>query len=176
MAIDSQQHREFGSGMPFNHSTYPNSPHFTDSWTSSSGPPPSHQLYAPTTALNPNLGLDTFAKQQGARINSNSASIPSYSGASMTATSASISLLGGTYGQDEMLTLSQDLLSPPRLESTNNAYGNEVSYTSAPAVTQSIYARSMPYETMGYVPAPIRSTFAVQQHQSLGSPRRLSQQ
>jgi hypothetical protein len=176
MAIDSQQQRQFGTGMPFDHMAYSNSPHFTNPWAPSSGPPPSHQLYVPTASLNPNLGLDTHGKQQSTRMNGNNVSMPSYSGVSMTAASAGSSLLGGVYEQDEMLTLSQDLLSPPRMQSANNGYGNDISYTSAPSATQSIYARSSPYDTMGYAPAPIRSTFTLQQRQPSDSSRRLSQQ
>jgi len=173
MAIDSQQQRQFGGGMPFDHISYSTSPHFTNPWGPSSGPPPSHSLYVPPTSLNPNLGLDTLAKQQASRINDNTVSVPPYSGVTVSAGS---SHLGGAYGQDEMLTLSQDLLNPQRMQSATNGYGNEVSYTSAPSSTQSIYARSTPYDNMGYAPAPVRSTYTLQPHQPSDRSRRLSQQ
>jgi hypothetical protein len=164
--------------MPFDHMSYSNSPHFTNPWAPSSGPPPSHSLYVPTPSLNPNIGIDTLVKQQASRINSNSNSVsmPPYSGVSMTAISAGSSHLAGVYGQDEMLTLSQDLLNPQRMQATTNGYGSDVSYTSAPSSTQSIYARSTPYNNMGYAPAPVRSTYTLQTHQPSDSSRRLSQQ
>ena len=176
MAIDSQQQRQFGGGMPFDNVSYSNSPHFTNPWGPSSGPPPSHSLYVPPTSLNPNLSLETLAKQQASRINGNTASMPPYSGVSMAAVSAGSSHFGGAYGQDGMLTLSQDLLNPQRMQNATNGYGNEVSYTSAPSTTQTIYARSTPYDNMGYVPAPVRSTFTLQPHQQSDNSRRLSQQ
>lgn len=175
MAIDSQQQRQFGSGIPFDHMSYSNSPHFNNPWAPSSGPP-SNSLYAPPANLNPNLGLDTLTKQQASRINGSTVSMPPYPGVSMAAVSAGSSHLGGAYGQDEMLTLSQDLLNPQRMQSATNVYGNEVSYTSAPSSTQSLYARSTPYDNMGYAPAPVRSTYTLQPHQASNSSRRLSQQ
>lgn len=176
MAIDTQQQRQFGGGMPFDHISYSNSSNFTNPWSPSSGPPAPHSLYVPTPSLNPNLGLDILPKQQASRLNANSVSMPSYSGVSMAAVSAGSSHLGGVYGQDEMLTLSQDLLNPQRVQSAPNGYGNDVSYTSAPSSAQSIYARSTPYDSMGYAPAPVRSTYTLQPHQASDNSRRLSQQ
>jgi len=56
--------------------------------------------------------------------------------------------------------MSQDLLNP-----RTASYGNENTY-SAPSPVHSNYApSSAPYDAMGYAPAPVRSTYALQQQQ-----------
>jgi hypothetical protein len=168
MAIDSQQQRQFGGGLPFDHMPYSNSTNFTNPWAPSSAAP-SQQLYASSTGLNPNPGLDTLAKQQASRINNNNVPMSSYAG--VPTTSAGSSLLGDAYGQEEILTLSRDLLNPPRMQNGNAGYGNDVSYTSAPASTRSSYATSLPYDAMGYTSAHMRPTYSLQQHQQTASSR-----
>jgi len=151
MAVDNQQ--RFGAmsfePMPYNN----NPPQFTNPWTSSSAPPQSHSLYASSQHVLPNLGLEGVAKQQQQNVQrmNNSVSMGSYASVPVTAASA-------------------DLLSPNR--SMSIGYGNEATYTSAPSPVHSNYAQApSPYESMGYAPAPIRSTYAIQQDNS----RRLSQ-
>lgn len=173
MAIDSQQQRQFGSGIPFDHMPYSHS-HFTNTWVPSSAAPSSHQLYAPSNGLASNMGLDTLVKQQPPRMNNN-VSMPPYASVPMTAASAGSSLVGGTYGQEDLLTMSQDLLNPSRMQNTSTGYGAEISYTSAPTSSQAVYATSSPYDNMGYVPAPLRSTYTLPQQAQSDSSRRLSQ-
>jgi hypothetical protein len=147
MAIDNQQ--RFG-GMNFDHMSYPNPPQFTNPWSAASSPAQSHSLYAPSHNLNPNLGLD-IGKQQPPRMNSNVSSMGSYVNVPISAASA-------------------DLLSPSRSVSTG--YGNENAYSSAPSPVHSYAPSSTPYDSMGYAPAPVRSTYALQQQDNS---RRLSQ-
>jgi len=168
MAIDNQQ--RFG-GMNFDHMPYSNPPQFTNPWTSSA-PAQSHSLYASSHNLNPNLGLDSIAKQQQQpRINSN-VSMGSYASVPITAASAGSPLLADVYGSQDLLTMPQDLLSPnPRSVSTG--YGNEAGYANAPSPVHNAYApTSTPYDSMGYAPAPVRSTYALEQQDNS---RRLSQ-
>merc|ERR1712093_317876 len=151
MAIDNQQ--RFG-GMNFDHMSYPNPPQFTNPWTATSSPSQNHSLYASSHSnLHPNLGLDIKHEQQpqAPRMNS-TASMGSYASVPISAASA-------------------DLLSPSRSVSTG--YGdNHHPYSSAPSPAHNAYAPTpTPYETMGYAPAPVRSTYAIQQDNS----RRLSQ-
>jgi hypothetical protein len=174
MTIDNQQ--RFG-GMNFDHMPYSNSPQFTNPWTSA--PAQGHSLYASSHAqLNPNLGLDGLAKQQHARMNS-SVSMGSYASVPITTASAGSPLLADVYGSQDLLTMPQDLLSPNRSVSTG--YGNETGYANAASPVHNAYApTSTPYDSMGYAPAPVRSTYALQQQQQQqqqqqDNSRRLSQ-
>jgi hypothetical protein len=165
MAIDNQQ--RFG-GMNFDHMPYSNTPQFTNPWNSSSAPAQSHSLYASSHNLNPNLGLDNMSKQQAPRMNSN-VSMGSYASVPVTAASAGSPLLADVYGSQDLLTMPQDLLSPNR----SSVYGTEAAYSSAPSPAHHNYApTSTPYDSMGYAPAPVRSTYAIQQQEHS---RRLSQ-
>ncbi|KAH7416931.1 hypothetical protein BKA64DRAFT_636321 [Cadophora sp. MPI-SDFR-AT-0126] len=169
MAIDNQQ--RFG-GMNFDHMPYQNPPQFTNPWTATSSPSQNHSLYASHSNLHPNLGLDIKheQQQQAPRMNS-TASMGSYASVPISAASAGSPLLADVYGSQDLLTMPQDLLSPSRSVST--AYGdNHHAYSSAPSPAHNAYAPTpTPYETMGYAPAPVRSTYAIQQDNS----RRLSQ-
>jgi len=163
--------------MNFDHMPYSNSPQFTNPWTSA--PAQGHSLYASSHAqLNPNLGLDGLAKQQHARMNS-SVSMGSYASVPITAASAGSPLLADVYGSQDLLTMPQDLLSPNRSVSTG--YGNETGYANAASPVHNAYApTSTPYDSMGYAPAPVRSTYALQQQQQQqqqqqDNSRRLSQ-
>lgn len=175
MAVDSQQ-RQFGD-MSFAHMPYSNTPQFTNPWTSSSsGAASSSNIYSPHQGM-PNLGLDSIAKQQAAR---NNVAMPAYAGVPITTASAGSSLSATEYGNDGLLTMSQDLLSPTsRMQSSPATYGSDVTYSSAPAAssTHSAYvtASSAPYTSMGYAPAPIRSTYSIPQQQQIDNSRRLSQ-
>ncbi|PQE29989.1 hypothetical protein CJF32_00000672 [Rutstroemia sp. NJR-2017a WRK4] len=170
MTIDNQQ--RFG-GMNFDHMPYTHttsSPQFTNPWSASSAPAPTQSLYA-SAGINPNLGLDSIAKQQSARLNNN-VSMGSYASIPITAASAGSSLLVDVYGsQQDLLTMPQDMLSPSRSLSTG--YGSEAAYSSAPSPVHASYApTSSPYDSLGYAPAPVRSTYAIP---SQDHSRRLSQ-
>lgn len=169
MAIDNQQ--RFG-GMNFDHMSYSNPPQFTNPWSaSSSSPAQNHSLYASSHNINPSLGLEnSIAKQQQPpRVNSN-VSMGSYASVPMSAASAGSPLLADVYSSQDLLTMPQDLLSPTRSVSTG--YGNENAYSNAPSPVHNYAPTSTPYEHMGYAPAPVRSTYAIQQQQDS---RRLSQ-
>ncbi|KAI9745189.1 MAG: hypothetical protein M1818_001467 [Claussenomyces sp. TS43310] len=177
MAIDSQQ-RQFG-GLSFDHMPYSNPPQFTNPWTSTtSGPASTNHIYSPPAHGIPNLGLDSIAKQQAAR---NNVAMPSYASVPIATASAGSSLLADVYGTQDLLTISQDLLSPSRMQGSAAGYGTtDVAYTSAPpSSTQSgtayVTASSTPYDSMGYAPAPVRSTYALQQQSQAEDNRRLSQ-
>ncbi|PMD25188.1 hypothetical protein NA56DRAFT_565644 [Hyaloscypha hepaticicola] len=166
MAIDNQQ--RYG-GMNFDHMPYSNTPQFTNPWTSSA-PAQSHSLYASSHNLNPNLGLEGLSKQQHTRMNSN-VSMGSYASVPITAASAGSPLLADVYGSQDLLTMPQDLLSSNRSVSTG--YGSEVGYANAASPVHNAYApTSTPYDSMGYAPAPVRSTYALPQQDNS---RRLSQ-
>lgn len=61
------------------------------------------------------------------------------------------------------------------MQTTTASYVNDTAaYTSAPSPAHSTYTTSAPYESMGYVSAPVRSTFVLPQQQ-VDSQRRLSQ-
>lgn len=154
MAVDNQQ--RFG-GMPFDHMPYSNTPQFTNPWTSSA-PAPAHNIYASSQHnLNQNIGV----KPEGiSRINNN----VGYAGVPVSAASGS-SLLADMYGSQDLLTMTQDLLSPNRALPIGS-YGNETAYASAPSPVHSSYApSSTPFESMGYAPAPVRSTYSLPQQQ-----------
>jgi hypothetical protein len=171
MAIDNQQRF---SGMNFDHMPYSNPPQFTNPWTSSPAPAQSHSLYASSHNINPNLGLDAVAKQQSQRMNSNVSSMGSYASVPVSAASAGSSLLAVVYGSQDLLTMPQDLLNQNRSMSSTG-YGNEAAaYSSAPSPVHNYAPTSTPYDSMGYAPAPIRSTYAIQQ-QAQDNSRRLSQ-
>lgn len=163
MAIDNQQ--RFG-GMNFDHMPYSNTPQFTNPWTATSAPNQNQNLYASSHSLSGNVGMDALGKQQNARMNNN-VSMGSYASVPITAASAGSPLLTDVFGSQDLLTTTQDLLSPNR----SSGFGNEVAYTSAPSPVHNYAPTSSPYDSMGYAPAPVRSTYALPQDTS----RRLSQ-
>ncbi|RDW78158.1 hypothetical protein BP5796_06010 [Coleophoma crateriformis] len=174
MAIDNQQ--RFGA-VNFDHMPYTSTPQFTDPWNAQhhqSSAPASHSLYTSHShglashGLNPNLGLDSIAKQSANRLGNNVSmasysSVPAQAGSSLS----SVDLYG-----NEILTQQQDLLHPnQRIHSLSpSGYNPDVHYTRAPS--PSYIPTSTPYESIGYAPAPVRSTYAVPQPQDS---RRLSQ-
>ena len=103
MTMTMEQHRQLGA-VGFDQ--------FSDPWASTTSANSVSQLY-PTSLGSNNLGFDALAKQQVARASS--ASMP-YS--SMTASTPAIAASGaystGSYGQQGVMNLSQDLLNPPR--------------------------------------------------------------
>lgn len=162
MAIDHQQ-RQFGT-LSYDHMHYFNSPHFSNPWNPSSAAPPPQSLYPSSHNMNPTLGLNTINKEPSARLNHH---VP-------TAASAGSPSLANVYGQQEMLTIPQDLMSQSRLQPVNTGYGNSLSYTSG-GPSHAIYATSTPYDSMGYGAAPIRPTYSLQQQTHADNSRRLSQ-
>jgi len=156
MAIDNQQR----FGMTFDHINLPSytpSPQFTNPWppaASSTAPSHNHSLYA--SSQNPNsLHLNVTTKQQHPqqppRLHHN------------------VSM--GSYAP--MSTATADLLSPNPNRPVSTGYGSEVTYSSAPSPAQSNFAHSpshstfapssAQYDTLGYAPAPVRSTYAIHQ-------------
>ncbi|CAG8974425.1 hypothetical protein HYALB_00004121 [Hymenoscyphus albidus] len=164
MTIDNQQRFGMFDPMP-----YSSSPHFTNPWTSSA-PAQNQNLYAPSHNLHSTHGLTEMGKQQhhAPRIH-NAASLGQYHSVPISQASSGSSLLTGIYGSQDVLTTTQDMLSPVR---STTGFGNEPTYTNAPSPVHSNYPpTSSPYDSMGYVPAPVRSTYAMPQDTS----RRLSQ-
>ncbi len=116
----------------------------------------------------PHLNLNGLAKphQQPPppRTNpSSSASMASYGSIPVTAASAGSSLLADGYGQRDLLTMPQDLLSLNRLQHhpTSSAAYDTTAYTTAASASpvNATYAASpTPYQ-LGYAPAPMRGGF-----------------
>lgn len=164
MAIDNQQ--RFG-GMNFDHMPYANPPQFTNPWVPSSSPSHTHNVYASAH----NLNLDGIKQPHAPRM-SNNVSLGSYASVPITTASAGSPLLADIYPSQDLITISQELLSSNRSMSTG--YGHEAPYTSAPSPGHSSFAPtpSSPYDPMGYVQAPIRSAYAMQAQENA---RRFSQ-
>jgi hypothetical protein len=169
MAIDNQQ-RQFG-GIPFDHMPYSNAPHFTNPWVSTSTAAATHSLYAPShNHLSSSLGLEGLPKQQ-ARVNN--VSMP-YGSVPTSASAGSPLLAEQSFGQQDLLTMSQDLMNTTRMQTTTAGYDGAALYASSASPVHNAYApSSTPYDSMGYAPAPVRSTFSLQQPPM--DTRRLSQ-
>lgn len=149
MAIDHQQ--RFGGGLNFDHMPYPNTPQFTNPWTTSG--PQSHSLYASSQ-------IDLKQQQQQQQQ-------PQQAPPRMHASV-------GSYTSVPLPASSSDLLPNRPIPS---GYGGEAAYSSAPSPVHSNYPPvSTPYDSMGYAPAPVRSSYSIpaqqQQHENA---RRLSQ-
>ncbi|KAK6227282.1 c2h2 finger domain-containing protein [Colletotrichum tabaci] len=143
MTLDSQQ--RFGPLNTFDHmSSYAHSsasPQFSNPWGNTSSPQAPQGLYA-GHGLGSGLGLE---RSHTAR----------------TSTSSNTSSLG-SYGQIPVTAASADILSINRMAATSApAYGDAPYATAASPVNGSYTASPTPYETMGYAPAPMRSTFAL---------------
>lgn len=176
MAIDNQQR----FGMNFDHMPYTASPQCTNPWSTSSAPSQNHSLYASSHNTQHNLNLDhtkqqqTQQHQQPPRMHNN-VSMGSYANVPITSASAGSPLLVDAYCSQDLLTLPQDLLSSNRpMSSVSSGYGgSDSTYSSAPSPAHSAYAPTQAsYENLGYAPAPLRSTYAIQQQDNT---RRLSQ-
>ncbi|TQN64723.1 Zinc finger protein [Colletotrichum shisoi] len=143
MTLDSQQ--RFGPLNTFDHmSSYAHSsasPQFSNPWGNTSSPQAPQGLYA-GHGLGSGLGLE---RSHTAR----------------TSTRSNTSSLG-SYGQIPVTAASADILSINRMAATSApAYGDAPYATAASPVNGSYTASPTPYETMGYAPAPMRSTFAL---------------
>ena len=155
MTIDN--HQRFG-GLNFDHMPqhYSNS-HFNHPWAASSAPSQAQNVYA-TSNLSHSLGLDI--KPQVPRIQSN-VSVTSYGNVPISAGSSGSSI-SHAFGSQDLLTNSQELLSPSRSLSSHSGYGSEAGYSNAPSPIHSYAPTSAPYDPMGYAQAPPRSTYNVQ--------------
>ncbi|KAI0176357.1 hypothetical protein GGR52DRAFT_590047 [Hypoxylon sp. FL1284] len=163
MTLDNQSRL---GALNFDHmSSYSNPPQFTNPWTAgSSSQHGSHGMYS--QGLNANLsGIDSMAKQHGARPGpSSSASMASYGSIPVTASSAGSTLMADLYRQQDLLNAPQDLLSLNRMQTTTAAYGDPAyaTATSASPVNATYSASPSSYDGVtGYAPAPMRSTFAL---------------
>ncbi len=166
MTIDNQQR----FGLNFDHiPPYSNSPQFTNPWSSSS-PAPGHSLYSSAHNMTSNLGIETIQKQQAPRMNTN-VSMGPYPSVPISTASAGSPSMADVYSAQDLLTMPQTLLSSNRTVSTG--YGNEAVYATAHSPIHSTYGQqtSTPYDSIGYAPAPVRSTYPISQDNS----RRVSQ-
>ncbi|KAB5581097.1 hypothetical protein GE09DRAFT_950083 [Coniochaeta sp. 2T2.1] len=185
MTIDANQQR-YGH-LNFDHmSSYSTQPQFTNPWgpaSSSEGEAPrngSHALFVgnhDTTQGQslPHLNLSGLAKhsqqslqqhpQHGPRGTSASStsSLSSYGSVPGTAPSAGSTLMASGYGQGNLLSAPQDLLSINRLQHpvSTAAYGDATTYATASPVSATYAPSPTTYTQMGYAPAPIRSTYAL---------------
>ncbi len=183
MTIDTNQHR-FGSLFEHNMSSYSSHPHFTNPWvssTSATAPPAqsgSQNLYVGSQESNvlPHLNLGALSKHahQSSRTSS-STSMASYASLPVTAASTGSPPMADVYRQQELLPMSQDLLSLNRLPhpTTSSAYDTAAYTTSASPVNPTYTSSPTPYDQLGYVPAPLRGTFGMGHDDSS---RRYSQQ
>ena len=135
MTMDQRNHG-LGS-MGFDHMPYGNGPQFTNPWGASSSPTPHPHIFPNSVASN-NAGFDAIAKQQAQRATTVSmpySSVP----ASAPSMGASNGFPSTTYGQSELLGMSQDLLnSHPR-----STY--EQGYSAAPTSVNTYAPTSTPY-------------------------------
>lgn len=159
MAVENQQ-RHMGGSIGFDGMHYTSPPHFTNPWASTTPTNATSQLFQ--TSLGPSNGFDALAKQQAARANNVSmpyASIP----VSAPSMGPGNSYTSASYGQPELLGLSQDLLSAPR--------PYDQGYSNAPSSSVNSFAPvSAPYAPMSnYGPS------LTQQQQHQDNNRRLSQ-
>ncbi|KAI4231473.1 MAG: hypothetical protein L6R40_007723 [Gallowayella cf. fulva] len=136
LTMDPQQ-RQLGA-IGFDHMAYPPpQPQFTNPWASTTSTSTSSHLY-PAPLSNNNVGFDALAKQQAAR---HSATSMAYTSAPISAPSLTPSnaYSNSPYDQQQMLGLSQDLLSHPR-----SSYEQGYTGSSSPAVA-SYAPTSAPY-------------------------------
>ncbi|KAH9909173.1 hypothetical protein F4778DRAFT_776334 [Xylariomycetidae sp. FL2044] len=176
MTLDNQSRL---GALNFDHmSSYSNPPHFTNPWASSqSGQPSGQGMYSHSLSANMG-GLDSLAKQHGSRTSTNSsAPMAPYGSIPVTNSSAGSALVTDVYGQQDLLNMPQDLLSLNRMQTTSAAYG-EPTYATATAaspVNATYSASPSSYDGVaGYAPAPMRSTFALQQQHQDADNRRYS--
>lgn len=139
MTMD-QQHRHLGA-VGFDHMQYSGpGPQFTNPWASTTSANSSHIF---STALGSNNnGFEALAKQQAARASG--VPLPYTSSTSAPSIGAAGNYSGGTYGQQDLLNLSHDLINAPR-----STY--DQSYSAAPTSSANAYAPSTaPYNLSTY--------------------------
>jgi hypothetical protein len=162
-ALDTQQ--RFGQ-LTFDnmaqYSAQSTSPHFSNPWNASSSSPHNqgHGLYAVNSqGLTPSLNVPRHVARTS--TSSNASSLSSFGPLPSSAAPAGSSLAPNVHRHQDLLNVPQDLLSLNRLQTTSAAYGDPVYATAASPVHASYAPSPAPYETMGYAPAPMRSTFAL---------------
>ncbi|CAD6504338.1 BgTH12-06069 [Blumeria graminis f. sp. triticale] len=162
MAIENQQ--RFGGGLPFDHLPFANPSQFSNPWSSTSSP--SHSLFNPQHNINSTLGLDVKPPPPQRRLNGN-VPMNSFTNVPISGPSAGTSL--EAYAPHHLLTAPHDMLNNNRAVST----GFEPSYSSNQSPIQHSFSPNpaTSYESLGYVPGPVRSSYAIQSDNS----RRLSQ-
>lgn len=165
MTIDNNQQR---FPLSFDHmSSYQTSqPQFTNPWVSSNSasshpqtshqpmpvyqqapPPPPPQQHQPPVSRTAGAGAYGSIPVSTAPAGS-SLSMPDHHSAYV--------------GQQDLLSIPQDLLTLNRLPHTSGPGYPEAAYTTAPSPIHSTYAASPTnFDQLGYAPAPIRSTFAM---------------
>ncbi|KAI1433033.1 hypothetical protein GGR50DRAFT_543779 [Xylaria sp. CBS 124048] len=145
-------------------SSYSNSPHFTNPWSSGSASQHNHHGMYSQGGLNANLGtLNLMAKHHpGNRPSPNtSASMAPYGTIPVSSSAAGSTLTADLYKQQDLLNVPQDLLNLNRLQTTSAAYGEPSYATTTPSPVHAPYSASpSSYESVpGYAPAPMRSTY-----------------
>jgi len=190
MTIESNQHR-FGP-LSFDHmSSYSShhhhhhQPHFTNPWVSSSPTTgSSHQSGSQSIfgnsqegAVLPHLNLSALPKhtQHSSSRAGSSASMASYASIPVTAASAGSPPMADVYRQQDLLPMSQEVLSLNRLQQppASSAYDTAAYTTTASPVNPTYTTSQAAYDQMGYAPAPLRGAFALAPEDSS---RRYSQQ
>ncbi|KAI1329571.1 hypothetical protein F5Y16DRAFT_417603 [Xylariaceae sp. FL0255] len=162
MTLDNQQRL---GPLQFDHmSSYSNPPHFTNPWASgaSSGQHSHHGMYS-QGGLPANLSALDMAKHASSRPSANTSATMAPYGSIPVATSsaAGSTLMADVYGQPDLLSIPQDLMSLNRMQTSSAAYG-EPTYATASPVHATYSASPSSYDGVsGYAPAPMRSTFAL---------------
>ncbi|KAI2638025.1 hypothetical protein GGS21DRAFT_450012 [Xylaria nigripes] len=153
--------------LHFDHmSSYSNTPHFTNPWSSGSASQHNHHGMYSQGGLNTNLGtLNPMAKHHPVSRPSPNTSAPMapYGSIPVTSSATGNTLMVGMYKEPGLLNISQDLLNINRLQTTSAAYGEPSYQTATASPVHATYSASpSSYESVsGYAPAPMRSTFAL---------------
>ncbi|KAF2797624.1 hypothetical protein K505DRAFT_397785 [Melanomma pulvis-pyrius CBS 109.77] len=132
MAVDNRQQSQLNMG--YDPLRYPAQPHFTNPWVSA--PPTSQQMY-PTTLASHVSGLEGHATSQPQSVQRPTSIAIPYHGLPVTAPSlgSGITLPDGTFATEDLLDVSQDLLSRSYTggyASSSSSNTNSYAPTSAP--------------------------------------------
>lgn len=160
-------------------SSYPGHPHFTNPWTSSSSSAPqggNPNLYVGNQdgSVLPHHNLNALPKHShhGSRASSN-ASMASYAPLPGAGPPPGPSSMPDVYRQPDLLPMGQDLLNLNRLQHPTTSAPYDSTYTTTASPVNPSYSTSSASYSVGYVPAPMRGTFAMAPEESS---RRYSQQ
>ncbi|KAI9803967.1 MAG: hypothetical protein M1833_000248 [Piccolia ochrophora] len=146
MAVDNQQ-RHLGSLGFDNLHSYSSQPHFTNPWESTAAPNGQSHLF-PSSLPPSNLGLDTMSRQSATRPTT--MSMPYSTVAAPAPSLPAGSGLPLRFGQQDLHSLSQDMLNTHRIPNPAS-YGGEHNYATAPSPASVPYApTSAPYDTVSY--------------------------
>ncbi|KAI9866535.1 MAG: hypothetical protein M1813_001087 [Trichoglossum hirsutum] len=180
MVVENQQRNHQLGNLGFDHMSYTTaSPHFTNPWSGAASSSISGQIF-PVPSI---IDFNSIAKQQAARANS--VSMP-YATIPVTAPPMGMGRnLPSSYGSQDLLSISQDILSSGRLAGGQYVSEHNFSTATSPAAANAYAPTSVPsYDNMGYGTAQSRSPYAMQQQQpqqqqqqqqQLSAERRLSQ-